>query len=188
MNSVTFRYLNGKRVDSLEPFIYKSSDVWIEWGYPSHAQLKHAALVEARKRKWKKTAKKGIFPFCFEGKQDFWFTHDFGIALKSLAEKAKKAKARRRIPRKPEALGDLYFIQDSRTKAIKIGRTINIERRLETLQISFPYKLQLLKVVKGMGHKERATHLMFPDLRLSGEWFQPDAALLEYIDSLPEGQ
>lgn len=59
----------------------------------------------------------------------------------------------------------------------KIGTTTNFKRRLQTLQTSCPYKIEvanLFKVPKDIAHsKEREFHAALSDFHVQGEWFKP---------------
>lgn len=64
---------------------------------------------------------------------------------------------------------------------VKIGYTKNINKRLSQLQVSSPIKLELLHLIDGSATLEKKLHVLFKDLRTSGEWFKFDASILEYF-------
>ena len=64
---------------------------------------------------------------------------------------------------------------------VKIGYTKNINKRLSQLQVSSPVKLELLHLIDGSATLEKKLHVLFKDLRTSGEWFKFDASILEYF-------
>lgn len=78
---------------------------------------------------------------------------------------------------------DLYVLQSAHTGAIKIGRTNNINRRIEELQTGCPYKLKLLVHLPGKGDIEHYLHDRLSDFRIrsNGEWFKEGG-----LPSLPE--
>ncbi len=81
---------------------------------------------------------------------------------------------------------DLYFIESQcQEKFIKIGIASNIFERLSKLQVSSPYELKLLKLVKDAAHLEREIHREFSSSRVRGEWFRRSPELLELIESFP---
>jgi hypothetical protein len=67
----------------------------------------------------------------------------------------------------------LYMIQDTASKACKIGVSNDPEKRLAALQTSFPYPLALLWAVPGGFSRERRLHSLLKDFHLRGEWFDP---------------
>lgn len=67
----------------------------------------------------------------------------------------------------------LYMIQDSVSKACKIGVSNAPIARLATLQTGFPYDLNLLWAVPGSFQEEKALHNALGDFHLRGEWFDP---------------
>jgi hypothetical protein len=69
----------------------------------------------------------------------------------------------------------IYFIRDTGTGAIKIGKAVDAVRRLNILQVGCPSPLQLLGVIPGGGKKEAEIHRQFKDSRLRGEWFDGSA-------------
>jgi hypothetical protein len=76
----------------------------------------------------------------------------------------------------------VYFVsyQDG---PIKIGRAINVKKRLKGLQTSHPEKLHVLGVIRSeiKSDTESALHAKFDHLRLRGEWFRRSDELLSYI-------
>lgn len=81
----------------------------------------------------------------------------------------------------------IYFIQDSATCNIKIGRTgpfsvgDGVDARIKSLQIGNPSPLVLLAVVDGGFEEEAHLHQLFASHRLAGEWFRPSPALLQHL-------
>ncbi|MBD2415710.1 helicase [Nostoc calcicola FACHB-389] len=83
----------------------------------------------------------------------------------------------------------VYFILNSDSKAIKIGRAKNIEQRMKSLQTSSPAHLKLIKSVQVDGASkaielEQALHQQFQAIKLAGEWFKAEPSLLEYISQI----
>lgn len=74
----------------------------------------------------------------------------------------------------------VYFIQVP-SGPIKIGTSKNLKQRLAYLQVYTPEPISLLGVHVGSFVEERAAHERFAHLRLHGEWFESDPALLAYI-------
>ncbi len=86
----------------------------------------------------------------------------------------------------------IYFIQEKKTKNIKIGFTSrNVEERIDTLQVGNSNDLILLAVFDGCMKTERQLHRIFKPLKERGEWFRTHIVLADFIlsarlnDSLP---
>ncbi len=62
-----------------------------------------------------------------------------------------------------------YFIMESSTKLIKIGKSKDPERRIKDLQTSNPKELKLILEIEGDYEKE--FHNIFSGKRISGEWY-----------------
>src|ERR1700722_16208427 len=77
----------------------------------------------------------------------------------------------------------IYFIQDRRTFAIKIGYTSadNPESRQKALQTGNPNELVILGGMPGSQQDEQALHRRFAHCRLAGEWFNPAPDLLQLV-------
>jgi hypothetical protein len=73
----------------------------------------------------------------------------------------------------------IYFIQDTRSKAIKIGTSRNPAARLKELQTAHAHPLVLLAVMDGGVTEERELHQRFT--RLHGEWFEPTPELNVFV-------
>jgi hypothetical protein len=67
----------------------------------------------------------------------------------------------------------VYFIQCTKTKAVKIGISNNPLRRLSALQTGYPFDLILLRVIKTPAPRklEKLLHKKMEDFHLRGEWF-----------------
>ncbi len=78
----------------------------------------------------------------------------------------------------------VYFIHSG--DAIKIGKSINPEKRLASLQTSHHRPLRLLATMKGGVAEESGLHARFGQIRLSGEWFEDAPELRAYIAGLSQ--
>lgn len=65
---------------------------------------------------------------------------------------------------------------------IKIGCSKLAEKRLRSLEIWSPAKLELICAVPGCHNDENILHQMFGVDRLHGEWFRASPALLDLIE------
>ncbi len=84
-----------------------------------------------------------------------------------------------------ESLVDVYFIQSVIGGPIKIGISVSISSRIETIQMMCPFILKIIGTIKGVGvETERILHEKFFKSRLHGEWFEPTKELLDYVSSL----
>jgi len=74
---------------------------------------------------------------------------------------------------------NIYFIRCN--EFVKIGFTYDIDARLETLQRSSPYKLELLLAVPGSAYDEQILHTRFREFRERGEWFRLTESIQTFI-------
>ena len=65
----------------------------------------------------------------------------------------------------------LYFIQSDNTGSIKIGRSIDPEKRLKDLQTGNPNKLKLIQVIENKGYLEKPLHKELKQFKIRLEWF-----------------
>jgi len=86
----------------------------------------------------------------------------------------------RKRKRQPEQR--VYFIGGR--GIVKIGIAEYPRQRLQTLQTSSPFPLQLLAICEGGRKKEKQLHAQFADARQAGEWFVLTPELQDYIDRL----
>lgn len=78
----------------------------------------------------------------------------------------------------------VYFIQDEGGE-IKIGFSQgNPHSRLASFRTGNPRELKLLVSIPGGREEEQALHERFADLRTRGEWFKPDARLLDFVETM----
>lgn len=82
-----------------------------------------------------------------------------------------------------QQVGNVYFVREE-NGPVKIGWGAKPRRRMAAMQSGNPRRLHLLAYFPATRSVERDLHERFSDLRLSGEWFQPHPALLDYIDTL----
>jgi len=81
----------------------------------------------------------------------------------------------------------LYFVLNTRSKAVKIGFSDDPAKRLDDLQIASPDRLKLLGVSPGGRLEEAALHAQFADQHLRGEWFRAAPELLAVAKALCDG-
>jgi len=80
----------------------------------------------------------------------------------------------------------VYFVQEEDNGLIKIGYSKNPNRRLKSLQINNPRKLNILKVIDGAMCRETYLHHRCSRFNAKGEWFHPHSELIDYIDGLDD--
>jgi len=77
---------------------------------------------------------------------------------------------------------EVYFVQDSMSKRVKIGYSADFKTRFNSLSSSNANKLFILGVFPGTEEDETKLHKKFIRSKVHGEWFHPDAEILEFID------
>lgn len=75
----------------------------------------------------------------------------------------------------------VYFISSENGKIVKIGKTIDIDKRFGELCRMSPYVLVKRADIWGYGNVERALHTRFASERLHGEWFSASSTLESVI-------
>ena len=65
---------------------------------------------------------------------------------------------------------DLYFCSCG-DKWIKIGRSKDSTGRVNSFRGANAEPVEIIAVIPGAGHLEKAMHLLFSDLHVRGEWF-----------------
>jgi hypothetical protein len=73
----------------------------------------------------------------------------------------------------------IYFIQDTKSRAIKIGVSSEPAQRLKQLQTAHASDLKLIAVMDGSFAEEQSLHQLFT--RKRGEWFEPTRELRTFI-------
>jgi prophage antirepressor-like protein len=78
----------------------------------------------------------------------------------------------------------VYLIHAKKNNAVKIGTSTNVQKRLKHLQISCPFKLDLLYVVDGGYRLEARLHSEFDEYRIRGEWFKYNKKIIDRFAEL----
>lgn len=81
----------------------------------------------------------------------------------------------------------IYFIQNTRSKNIKIGASDDPAKRLGALQVSNDAPLRIVGIMPGGYVEEAELHRRFSGQRLRGEWFRYSAGLMREIDRVCVG-
>ena len=68
-------------------------------------------------------------------------------------------------------------MQMFKTGDIKVGRSKDVDRRLDQLQTGCPHPLRVILQISGQGYRERAIHRIMKRhmIRRNGEWFTEGA-------------
>lgn len=81
--------------------------------------------------------------------------------------------------------GKVYFIQAIDGGPIKIGKALDIKRRLKSLQTDHYSELRVIASIPDGGVAlEKTLHDRFKEYRIRGEWFEPADELIKYINIL----
>lgn len=76
-----------------------------------------------------------------------------------------------------------YFLYCPRTKRVKIGKAIDVAKRIRSLACGSSYPTKLVGVIPQ--NRECELHRRFRSNRRHGEWFYVDKRLASFIASLP---
>lgn len=79
----------------------------------------------------------------------------------------------------PDRLPVVYFIRVG--DRVKIGTTIGLRGRLESIRTMTADEPEVLLVVPGGHAEERQLHALFIAERVRGEWFRPSERLMQFI-------
>jgi Meiotically up-regulated gene 113 len=72
-----------------------------------------------------------------------------------------------------------YFVYSPKLEAVKIGRSINVTKRLQAIRNGNPDELRILGTIEG--DHELEFHQRFAGHRTKGEWFSLGPALIDYL-------
>lgn len=80
----------------------------------------------------------------------------------------------------------VYFLQAGESGPVKIGRTGKIDDRFKALQTGHYEQLRVVRKIIGQPSIERWAHRTFSSLRIRGEWFRFDPAMLVWVPRPPK--
>lgn len=89
-----------------------------------------------------------------------------------------KASLRRKMAQR------IYFLHAPSARAIKIGISIDIDKRIQSLRSGSPVSLTLLGTIAGGADEEKEIHNRWAHIRMHGEWFSATSELLDDIDRM----
>lgn len=75
-----------------------------------------------------------------------------------------------------------YIVEAVDQNIVKIGKSTDVERRFDELQVACPHDLRLLVVIDG--DHEQTLHRRFSLHRVNGEWFAKTDEIRVYLASL----
>ena len=82
----------------------------------------------------------------------------------------------------------LYFIMmESSPQTIKIGASVDPDRRLIALQVASPFNLRMLGFIEGSDYYEGVIHTMLAKYRMRGEWFRYGGLVKEICTKIESG-
>ncbi len=124
-----------------------------------------------------------------------WCDHDEGWVIADFRENLHKFSESRTDS--PTALANIspkrhpftYFAQSGDGWPIKIGFSVDVDKRISEVQTGCPWRVVVLAKVEGGAAKERSMHERFAKdrIRTDGEWFHPSPELIAFIASLNQG-
>lgn len=75
----------------------------------------------------------------------------------------------------------IYFVQSVFGGPVKIGKAVDVKRRLASLQNGSPHELQTVKILASssdLSSLEATLHKLFKRFRVRNEWYHPLALVL----------
>lgn len=87
-------------------------------------------------------------------------------------------------------IGHIYFISNTVTENIKIGRAVNVEKRMANLQTATDCQLELLYSfpVHDPAAAEKELHEKFSAYLVRGEWYRFEGDVRRYVEALLDRQ
>lgn len=81
--------------------------------------------------------------------------------------------------------GFVYFIKEDYAGRIKIGKTKDINQRLDTFNVKLPFNVTLIHVIESNNYHytEKLFHILFQLKRVNGEWFELNDGDINWIKS-----
>lgn len=77
-------------------------------------------------------------------------------------------------------MSQVYFLYAPSVNLMKIGRSVEPERRFAELRLLSPVPLEVFGVIDGGAEKEFELHQRFSHLHSHGEWFHATAELKDF--------
>lgn len=182
MEQIFYRKEVNRKIDRkfVERFIELIEDDWLpsiryfKWGDQDHAAVLTKMLID----RGVATPAAGPYPAKLNQNVDIWdvLDEDWKTSQPSIREKPKKTKT-----------AYVYLIR-AENGLIKIGKTIDLDKRLEGISGMSPEPLELIYSIKTTIAKvnklEAQLHYTFNNSRSHGEWFDLSVSDIEYVKKL----
>ncbi len=75
----------------------------------------------------------------------------------------------------------VYFVHNESEGTVKIGKAIDVPKRVRQLQTASSAPLRLLGQILGGHPEERRIHRDLKEHRRRGEWFEANGTVMEYV-------
>jgi hypothetical protein len=157
--------VNGEKIDCLDieslstmlevfNLIYKDEDLFLVEVYQDLAYL-------------------GLLQMCNDSVKSME-DEDYKLELEKIKNLNLKELNSKSKTKNVSGYGYVYMIVDEINKVCKIGKSVNPDERIKSLQTSYPHKLTLKQKVKtnNMDVLERHIHKKYKEYKLQGEWFK----------------
>lgn len=82
----------------------------------------------------------------------------------------------------------VYFISCKPVKSIKVGVTVNLNARLETIRTGCPLEIELVGTVSGSFDTEKEIHSKLAGWHIRGEWFHLNEFTKQVITEATDGR
>lgn len=82
----------------------------------------------------------------------------------------------------------IYFLQAGENGPVKIGVTVDLERRITQLQTGCSAPLRVLGTIPGGRTEEAAIHRRLASFAMEGEWLRPDPSVFSHVEDLLSGR
>jgi hypothetical protein len=84
--------------------------------------------------------------------------------------------------------GAIYFIRDAQADAIKVGHSLDPNKRLSDLQVGCSGKLELIGVIAAAKEIERIVHGQLREGHIRGEWFYDRGITSQWLQDMTQGE
>lgn len=76
----------------------------------------------------------------------------------------------------------IYAAQMGEGGPVKIGKTKDLDARIQSLQTGSPHEIMILVFVVAPDEIEKQLHAYLDEFRMNGEWFKPSKEVLETVE------
>ncbi|QGM30151.1 hypothetical protein GI482_07075 [Bacillus sp. N3536] len=86
--------------------------------------------------------------------------------------------------------GYIYFVKESQTGLIKIGKATNVEKRFFSLKVGIPFEIELIHKIQSNNYhlSEQLFHKHFYTKKVTGEWYNLSDKDIEWIKTLNDDE